>query len=405
MKPKDLFEKPSILTLNLLIISGAHLVSHVFGSIHTALFPVFRDEFNLSLQQLGLIAAIPPLCRVFSYIPSGLVADRFGQKTLIIFSFITAGVSAIAMGFSSNLAMLIISLSVLTTSITIYHPPAYSLTSEIFPREIRGRALGIHGAGGTLGMAFGPISLSIFLGYLLWGWRSIYLFWAFPILIYILAILRLQNPDQKREPVQGSEQEVEVDGESATTDGGRSLFTLGLIGFMMFRAMQMMGRQIMQTYIPTYIHDDLGLSVAKASFIYGVAPLSGVVAAPIGGYLTDRLGDKKWLMTGISLYTFFLLLSAFTSNIFLFSLFYWCSGFFFASQMGAASSILARSTPRGRRGLGYALYFMPGSIVSSLAPIIGAYVATAFSLWSIFPISIIVLGISIVMLKYVVPST
>lgn len=389
-------ETSSIITLSLLTISGAHLVSHVFGSVHTALFPVFREEFHLSLQQLGLIAAIPPLVQVLSYIPSGLISDRFGQKTLIVISFLVAGVSAFGMSASSNVLMLIFFLSILSTAITIYHPPAYSLTSELFPREIRGRALGIHGAGGTLGMALGPLSLSLFLGYLFWNWRRIYLFWAFPILLYIPIIIRLRTQKQGSEKIS----EHKDEDEKTPQEGVRSIISMGFVGFILFQAVRGMGRQIVGTFVPTYMHDQIGLTVAEAGFIYGAASLTGVVAAPAGGYLSDRLGDKRWLIIAIGSWTIFLLLASLTSSGFIFSILYWCSGFFSSSSMGASSSIIARYSPSGRRGLGYALYFLPNSIVSTISPIIGAYIASAYGLWSIFPVSVSVVALSLAILKY-----
>ena len=379
------------------------MVTHVFGRIHTALFPVFREEFNLSLQQLGLMASIPPLCQVLFYIPSGLLTDRFGQKTLLILSFLAAGTASLAIGLSTNVITLIIFLSILIASITIYHPPAYSLTSVLFPRERRGRALGVHGAGGTLGMALGPISLSLFMGYLLWDWRWIYLFWAFPILLYILAIWRLRTPEAERNTYHEKALKSEAE-EHLPEIRIRSMLTTGVLGFMIFQATRNMGGQIIQTFIPTYIHDEIGLTVSGASFIYGVASLTGVAAAPIGGYLADRLGDKRWLMMALGGYALPLLLSAFTSNIILFSLLYWCGGFFNYSGMGAASSIIARTTPSSRRGLGYALYFLPGSIVRTVSPIMGAYIAGAFGLWSLFPVSVAVIGLSLFVLNFGVSS-
>ncbi len=398
MKARD--RPKGFLTSSLLILSGAHMVTHVFGRIHTALFPVFREEFRLSLQQLGLIASVPMLCQALCYVPGGLLSDRFGQKTLLTLSFLLAGTAAIAMSFSSNVLTLIVLLSVLIASITIYHPSAYSLTSETFPGETRGRALGVHGAGGTLGMALGPISLSLFMGYFFWDWRSIYLFWAFPILLYTLTILQLKTPtnqDVNHEPAVEKADKFHV--------GIRSVLTTGLLGFLIFQATRHMGSQMIETFIPTYIHYEIGLTVAEASFIYGVATLTGVVAAPVGGYLADKLGDKRWLTIALGCHSIFLALSASTYNINIFSLFYWLSGFFSFSGMGAASSIIARSIPSGHRGLGYALYFIPVSVAKIFSSIIGASIAEAFSLWSILPVSAAILALSLVVLKFTVPTT
>lgn len=63
MKPE---KKPtSILNYGLLVMTATHTLTHAFQQIHTALFPILKspEEFNLSYQQIGLIAAIPPLCQ------------------------------------------------------------------------------------------------------------------------------------------------------------------------------------------------------------------------------------------------------------------------------------------------------------------------------------------------------
>jgi MFS family permease len=386
----------SILNVSLFILSGAHMVTHVFGRIHPALFPVFRDEFQLSLQQLGLVASIPTLLRMLFYLPSGLLSDKLGQKTLIIMSFVIAGLSSLALSFTQDIIILILFLSILNAAITFYHPPAYSLTSELFSKSKRGQALGIHGAGGTLGMALGPISLSILLSGISDDWRTIYLFWSFPILLYIIAIWRLK-------PVQPPvTKESYVPSKSSKTPSTRlrSIFTPGVVGFLGFQATRQLGSQIVQTFIPTYIHDSLGIPVADAGLIYGMATLTGVAAAPIGGYLSDRFGDKQWLMTALGIYAILLFLSSLTSSIALFTLLYWSSGFFSTSSMGAASSIIARSIPSDHRGLGFALYFLPGSIVGIIAPLIGAAIADAFGLWSIFPLAVLLIGIGFLLLKY-----
>jgi NNP family nitrate/nitrite transporter-like MFS transporter len=265
------------------------------------------------------------------------------------------------------------------------------------PKELRGRALGIHGAGGTLGMALGPLSLSLFLGYLSLNWRAIYLFWAVPILLYIPAIIKLKPPKRVMSDIRHAQQK-KIEEKKSSSDV-KSFLSAGLIGFMMFQAVRNMGTQIVKTFLPTYLHDNIGLSVAEAGLIYGSASLIGIVAAPVGGYFSDRWGDKRWLTVTLMIYAVLLTLTSLAVNSIIFSVLYWCAGFFNSSSMGAASSIIARSTPSGRRGLGYALYFLPGSLVSTISPILGAYIATAFGLWIIFPTSISILALSIILLK------
>jgi len=80
----------SIISYGLLVMTLTHTLTHAFQMMHTTLFPVLQDEFRLNYQQLGLIAAIPPLCQALLSIPTGLLSDRFGSKKMIIVSIVVA---------------------------------------------------------------------------------------------------------------------------------------------------------------------------------------------------------------------------------------------------------------------------------------------------------------------------
>ncbi len=172
LESRAVSERFSIFNYGLLVVTITHVLTHVFSRIHTALFPVLREEFSLSLQQLGLIAAIPLVCEAILYIPAGLISDRIGSKAMIFLSLMVAEAGAIAVTLSFNSVALTVALSLAIVNTTIYHPPAYSFTANLFSKRDVSKALGILGAGGTLGMALGPIALTLFMSYLNWdgGW-------------------------------------------------------------------------------------------------------------------------------------------------------------------------------------------------------------------------------------------
>jgi hypothetical protein len=61
---------------------------------------------------------------------------------------------------------------------------------------------------------------------------------------------------------------------------------------------------------------------------------------------------------------------------------------------------MAQLSPTRRRGLGYALYFLPGSLVGAVAPLIAAAIADAFGMTSIFVVSVTIYVIGQVLLKF-----
>ena len=83
-----------------------------------------------------------------------------------------------------------------------------------------------------------------------------------------------------------------------------------------------------------------------------------------------------------------------------FIFFYIGNGFFNTLGMAANSAITAKLSPSNQRGLGFALYFLPCSIVGAFSPMIAAYIADSFRIYYIFMTSIIVFAMSWILFKF-----
>jgi len=365
-------KKQGILSYGLLVMAVSHTLTHVFGGIHTAIFSQLRDEFDLNLQELGLIAAIPSLASAILAIPVGLLSDRFGSKKMLLVSFGFAAVGAVLAGTASTPLMLIVAVSLIYINVSIYHPASYAATTKMFKPEDRAKALGLHGAGGTLGHAMGPLSVSLLMGLLAWQWRQVYLFLAAPMIIGIIMVLRL--PDDKVEKVEKKE-------EKGT---GEKFLTRALLMFLAYQATRMIATSMIGTFLVLYLQDVRGMSLTVATFIQSTNTLSGLIAAPIGGYLASRFGEKRWLQASL-LGAFSVLAVAFqVPNNTLFMALYVLYGFGNTLGMASRSAIMAKLTPSKQRGLGYALFFLPGSIIGAITPVAAGYVADLMGFQTIF---------------------
>jgi FSR family fosmidomycin resistance protein-like MFS transporter len=380
MKP-DALEKPaSILSYGLLVMTLTHTLTHAFGQMHTTLFPVLKEEFNLSFQQLGLIAAIPPLCQSLLAIPTGLLSDRFGSKKMIIVSMVVACAGSLLASATQSPLMFIVAVSLLYINTTIYHPASYSFTTRLFQPRDRSKALGIHGAGGTFGMSIGPLSLAILMGYFAFGWRQVYLFWFIPLLIGILAVFLIRSeprddtevrPDPNTPPVQATK-----------------LLTTSLALFLVFGGVRMVAGGMTNSFLSIYLVGSRGWDQTFTFTIIGSSSLMGIVAAPIGGFLADRFGEKKWILMVLAISYMCFGLAFTIPGTLPFVLMYLSHGFFNFLAMAANSALVAKLSPGRQRGLGYALFFLPGSIMGAVAPMMAAYIAEAFSLYIVFMTSL-----------------
>lgn len=370
--------KARILSFGLIVMTLTHTMTHSFQNIHTALFPVLREEFMLTNQQIGVIASIPSLCQALLTIPAGLLSDKVGSKKMLLLAMGVACVGALTASATNSPTMLIVAVSLLYINTTVYHPASYSFVSRSFKPRERSKALGIQGAGGTLGMAIGPISLAVLI-YLGFQWRQVYLFWFFPLLLGIAMILRIRE-----EP---TEDVVLSNVEKTEQEPASSLLTTSLVFFMLFSGARMIASGMTNSFLNVYLVETQGWEFGYASLILGGSFIMGIVAAPIGGFLAARYGDKRWTLTVLVVSYACYILAFLVGGVLPFTLLYLGHGFFNFLGMASNSSMMAKLSPGRQRGLGFALYFLPGSVMGAIAPMIAAFIADSLGMYTIFMVS------------------
>jgi MFS family permease len=303
-----------------------------------------------------------------------------------------ASAGALIAAATKNPFMFIVAVSLLFLSLTIYHPASYSFTTRLFEPKDRAKALGLHGAGGTFGMAIGPISISILMGTFAFGWRQVYFAWFFPLILGVIAVFFIRT-----EPTE----DVSLSGDEARSQGqATKLFTSSLVLFLVFGGLRNVGMRMTRTFLSVWLVNTKGWELAFASMVFGASSLMGILAAPLGGLFASRYGEKRWtVMTLIVSYTCFALAFLIPGTLPFVAL-YLSYGFFNFLSMAANSAIMAKLSPSGQRGLGFALYFLPGSVMGAIAPMIAAWIADAYGIYTIFMCSVGILIAALTLLNF-----
>ncbi len=379
----------NILSFSLLVITITHTLTHVAGSIQAGIFPVIKEEFTLTNQQIGVIVAIPSLLQALFTIPAGLLSDRLGAKKLIAFSIGMAAVGALLAGFTRNIIMFTVATALLTLNSTFYHPPASSyVTRDTSPKD-RSKVLGVLDSGGIFGFALGPLSIIIFMEMMGYSWRQLYLFWVIPILLGFGVLHFMKSePDEASAATEKPVGEIEEE---------PSLLSTNMILFLLSTGIRGLGGAMTIAFLSIYLSESMGWSLTSIGLMLGASRLVGLFAAPLGGGIASRIGEKRVAVTSLfASYTCFL--TAFLMKDMLpFMLLYVSYNFLAMLAMPATQAITARLTPRKKMGTGYALFFLPGSIVRAVGPIIAALIADLFGMFPIFMASAVLfyLGLGI----------
>ncbi|MFC1803739.1 MFS transporter [Thermoproteota archaeon] len=365
------------ISYGLFVMFLTHILVHSAGGLYTTLSPLIKNEFNLSIQQIGMIGAIPALCQFLIGIPSGLISDRIGPKRIIALSIIMAAVGSFIASISLNPWVFILALILVTLNVAIYHPPAFSYTANSVGSQKLSIAMGIISAGGMLGITAGPLSITLLMDFFYFSWRQVYLFWVIPILLSLIAIFFLKLPTE-------SQTIDETLGEKSPSS---NLITFDMITFLISGAIRTIGRSMTVTFLSIYLSENKGWSLGLIGVLYGVSNLLGVLASPIGGFLGSKFGEKKFMEITLFLSYLLFITTFFTTNSTMFVILYSSYSFFNLLSLPADSSIIANLSPKKRRGMGFAISFLPGNFARIIAPLMAAYIGKSMGIFTIFLVS------------------
>lgn len=142
---------------------------------------------------LALATAMFVLYGLFA-LPQGWLAPRIGRKNLITIFFLGAGLSMVATGFARTPAMLALGLAATGFFAAIYHPIGTAMLVEAAGNK-PGRAIGLNGVFGNLGVATAPV-VTAFLA-ARGGWPLAFFVPGTLCVLVGLAWTRVQQPDTR----------------------------------------------------------------------------------------------------------------------------------------------------------------------------------------------------------------
>jgi len=285
-----------------------------------------------------------------------------------------------------NLVVFTLGLALLGVFSSVYHPLANSLiTSKI--REY-GKALGIHGATGNIGMAMAPFIAALIAS--LWGWRQAFFWFLVPGIALSIWSLFINMSIPGKEEERGVLSPPGVRPAPGIRSRGiwlylsRPLVLLYLMNMLLSFAFQ--GATI---FLPTYMakHTSFQIlgwdSVAMGGVLSGLALFMGVFGQITGGFLAlkHHLERNVLIVAGISLpFIAGMAWAKDASLLFLAVLFFFLN---FALQP-MTNVLLARNATLEMRGTAFGIFFFAGFGLGSLASTLGGFIAENFGLSSVF---------------------
>ncbi|GGE50432.1 MFS transporter [Pullulanibacillus camelliae] len=255
-------------------------VAFMMWVLISSLLPNIKGDIQLTPTQASWVTAIPVILGSILRVPIGFYTNRFGSRSLFVFSFIILLVPVAYLSYAHSFLDLMISGFLLgvggaTFSIGVTSLPKY------FPKEKHGTINGIYGVG-NLGTAvttfFAPILASIV------GWNITVRLCLILLIVFAALNFIFGDNKEKREKHSLSEQFKGV-------YKNEKLWFLSIFYFITFGVFV-----AFTVYLPNFLVSSLDLSKVDAGIRTAGFIVIATLIRPVGGYLSDKFNPYGVLM-------------------------------------------------------------------------------------------------------------
>ena len=265
----------------------------IMNSGYSYVLDLIKTELKLNYTQSGALMSAYFIGYTLGQLPWGYLADKYGSRRIMTLSTFGVSLATILFGFSGDFTTAIASRFLTGLLGAGLFVPSVKLIAQWFKQSERGTALGILNIGGSVGVILvtwaTPLLASGF------GWRTALMIQGIiggastPILWYTLRDGAFGNNDIKA---------------SATVFKQPSFWILSLTQFI-----RLGSYYTFLAWLPLLLKEDFGLSTVLVGTAMSVLNIAGMISNPMGGVLSDRIGEKpvlaaSFLLLAVNVYLF-----------------------------------------------------------------------------------------------------
>ena len=245
--------------------------------------PVVPDviaAFDVTTAQVGLALSGMWAAYALLQFPSGVLAERFGERRLVVAGVGLAGLASLLLAASPSFGAFVAVVVFMGAGAGLYFTPATGLLTARFERT--GLALGVHSTGGQLAGLVGPVAAAAVAAR--YGWRPALLLGA-AVALPVAALLawRVDRTPPVR-PDATLRQRLDPATFAALLRRPPVAYTLVLGALCYF------SWQAYASFFPTFLQVHLGVGPERAGALFGAAFAVAIVALPALGRLSDVVG-------------------------------------------------------------------------------------------------------------------
>jgi NNP family nitrate/nitrite transporter-like MFS transporter len=257
----------------------------VMNAAYTNVLDSIKSDLVLTYTWTGALMSAYFVGYTLGQIPWGVLTDRTGSRLTMSLSVLGVSLSTLLFGFSDNVTMAValrFLAGLLGAGIFV---PGVKLVSSWFNSDERGTALGILNIGGSMGMILASWFVPVLSADLGWN-NGLKLTGVLGISSSVLCFMLVKDRPTETYPLLLRELPLDR----------RAFWGLSLMQFI-----RLGSYYTFIAWMPLVLHEDYGFSIVATSSAMSLLNVAGIFANPIGGWVSDRLDERRVLSGGFIL--------------------------------------------------------------------------------------------------------
>jgi MFS family permease len=273
------------------LLALGHAAIHAQSALMPLIYPIVILEYGLDARDIGLFIAVTTAVGGTMQLFYGFLTRWIARPLLLAGGQLVFGASLIASGLAQSVGQLLAGISGARVGASPQHPVGNALLSDAFPEERRGFAISAHISGGNVGTVLVPFVGGALLASV--GWHATLALFGVPALVVgVLLALNVRED--------GRAYRAAARGAGSVRDQLRAVLgrrDLRLILGAALIAAGGRGLDIVAPFMLLYLRGPLGIDEATTGWLYALLLIGAVVGPLLAGWLSDRLGRRRTLVS------------------------------------------------------------------------------------------------------------
>lgn len=314
----------------LVALSICHCLNDTLQSVISAVYPLFKEDLELSFAQIGLITLVYQSAASVCQPLTGLFFDKWPSAWSLPTGMSFTLVGLLSLAFANTLPLVLCSVALVGIGSSVFHPEASRLTSLASGGK-RGLAQLLFQVGGNLGGSLGPLLAAVFVAP--YGRRHIALFTilAFTAIMVMIPVGHWYKSFLLR--LRKAEGETLKTSVCRPLPMGKTVFSIAILLILIFSKYIYMAS--LNSYYTFYLIHKFGVSVQASQLYLFVFLIATAIGTLLGGPIGDRVGRKYVIWASILGAAPFTLIMPHVENLYLTTVLSFCVGLTLSSAFPA----------------------------------------------------------------------